>query len=281
MKHVINLGAGVQSSAMALMAAHGEITPMPECAIFADTMAEPGSVYEWLDWLEGELPFPVYRVTEGNLTEDSLNPRKRMKDSLNGEIGDYYMRRLIPLFGIMPDGTKTAAIGRKCTADYKIKPIMKKTRELVNPKRNCDETLITQWIGISKDEIQRVKESSVRWSVHRWPLIEMDMHRHHCKIWMKKNGYPEPPRSACYYCPFHSDKEWRNLRNNESEHFAEAVEFDKNIRQAYKENDPTMKMEVYLHNSCKPLGEIDFDSDEDKGQLTWDFQAECTGMCGV
>lgn len=37
--HVISLGAGVQSSTMALMAANGEITPMPKCAIFADTQA--------------------------------------------------------------------------------------------------------------------------------------------------------------------------------------------------------------------------------------------------
>ena len=39
--HIITLGAGVQSSTMALMAAHGEITPMPKCAIFADTQDEP------------------------------------------------------------------------------------------------------------------------------------------------------------------------------------------------------------------------------------------------
>lgn len=61
-KHIISLGAGVQSSTMALMAAAGEITPMPDCAIFADTQAEPKSVYKWLDWLEGQLPFPVIRV---------------------------------------------------------------------------------------------------------------------------------------------------------------------------------------------------------------------------
>ena len=42
-----------------------------------------------------------------------------------------------------------------------------------------------------------------------------------------------------------------------------------------------MKMEVFLHNSCKPLGEVDFDNDEDKGQLTWDFSAECEGLCGT
>ncbi len=38
--HTISLGAGVQSSTMALMAAAGEITPMPAAAIFADTQAE-------------------------------------------------------------------------------------------------------------------------------------------------------------------------------------------------------------------------------------------------
>ncbi|ANS02942.1 hypothetical protein [uncultured Mediterranean phage uvDeep-CGR0-AD1-C123] len=47
MLEVISLGAGVQSSVMALMAAHGEL-PIPECAIFADTQFEPRQVYEHL-----------------------------------------------------------------------------------------------------------------------------------------------------------------------------------------------------------------------------------------
>jgi 3'-phosphoadenosine 5'-phosphosulfate sulfotransferase (PAPS reductase)/FAD synthetase len=59
----LSLGAGVQSSTLALMAARGEIGPMPKAAIFADTQAEPESVYRWLDWLEKQLPFPVHRVT--------------------------------------------------------------------------------------------------------------------------------------------------------------------------------------------------------------------------
>jgi 3'-phosphoadenosine 5'-phosphosulfate sulfotransferase (PAPS reductase)/FAD synthetase len=66
MKTIISLGAGVQSSTMALMAKHGEITPMPEFAIFADTQSEPSSVYRWLDWLGQQLPFPIIRVTKGN-----------------------------------------------------------------------------------------------------------------------------------------------------------------------------------------------------------------------
>ncbi|WP_171177628.1 hypothetical protein [Ruegeria sp. HKCCD8929] len=34
---VFSLGAGVQSTTLSLMAAHGEIGPMPDAAIFADT----------------------------------------------------------------------------------------------------------------------------------------------------------------------------------------------------------------------------------------------------
>jgi hypothetical protein len=39
---VLSLGAGVQSTTLALLAAHGEVGPMPDCAIFADTRWEPG-----------------------------------------------------------------------------------------------------------------------------------------------------------------------------------------------------------------------------------------------
>jgi len=60
---VLSLGAGVQSTTIALMAARGEI-PAPDCAIFADTGDEPRAVYEHLAWLRspGVLPFPVHIV---------------------------------------------------------------------------------------------------------------------------------------------------------------------------------------------------------------------------
>ena len=70
---ILSLGAGVQSSTLALMAAKGEIKPMPDCAIFADTGAEPQGVYDYLDWLEKQLPFPVHRVMEGKGLKVKLN----------------------------------------------------------------------------------------------------------------------------------------------------------------------------------------------------------------
>ena len=69
---VISLGAGVQSSVMSLMAARGELE-MPDAAIFADTQWEPKEVYDHLNWLEEQLPFPVYRVTHGDIRKMSLD----------------------------------------------------------------------------------------------------------------------------------------------------------------------------------------------------------------
>ncbi len=277
---VLNLGAGVQSSCLALMAAKGEVTPMPDFAVFADTQAEPRSVYKWLDWLEAQLPFPVYRVTKSNLEEDSLTPARATQRAVHYKEGEEYMRRIIPIFGVLPNGKKTAAIGRSCTADYKIRQIEKCIIQKAKIKRGQKEVTVTQWIGISWDEIQRMKDARLAWTQLRWPLIERRMTRQMCLNWMRDNNYPEPPRSACVWCPFHSDTEWRRLRDEEPNEFQRAIDFDNKIRLLGRK-DKALNMEVYVHNSCKPLSEIDFDSDEQKGQMTWDFKAECEGMCGV
>ena len=124
---VLNLGAGVQSSALALMAAKGEIGPMPDFAVFADTQAEPTGVYKWLDWLETQLPFPVIRVTKGSLTEETLKVRVKEKSKYGN--GITYLRTNIPVYGLMPNGEVRNAVGRSCTADFKVAPILKEIRK--------------------------------------------------------------------------------------------------------------------------------------------------------
>jgi hypothetical protein len=258
---VISLGAGVQSSVMALMAAKGEITPMPDCAIFADTQFEPDSVYEHLEWLEERLPYPVHKVTVGNIKEDALrgiNPRGKQ-------------------FVTMPFFTSSGLGKRQCTADYKIDPIKNKTRELLGlKKRQKSKGLMCEtWIGISLDEIQRVKDSRESYIKHRWPLLELGMKRHHCHEWFDKH-YPNKKlaKSACIACPYHDNKLWRDMKINDPKSFNDAVVFDKAIR-----TQNTKKIEQFVHSSLKPLSEVDFSSAEDKGQLN--FLDECEGMCGV
>lgn len=272
MKNFISLGAGVQSSTMALMAARGQITPMPDAAIFADTQAEPASVYRWLDWLEKQLPFPVHRVTKGNLEVEAL----RMKKSQKGVV---YSRTDLPYFTLSQSGEQGKITHRDCTADYKIKPIMKAARRLAEIKRGQTEVGVIQWIGISLDEMRRMKPSREAWCVHRWPLVEMRMTRRSCLEWMKQRGYPTPPRSACVFCPYRGSKEWRLMQLEEPQEFARAVGFERAVQAAKAEAGVSPSV-PYLHQSCKPLDTIDFRSDVERGQGTlWDD--ECEGMCGV
>jgi hypothetical protein len=271
----LSLGAGVQSSTLALMAAHGEIGPMPDAAIFADTQAEPASVYKWLDWLEKQLPFPVVRVTAGNLEKRELTLRVSKKS------GKTYRKTAIPAFAKGKDG-KIGIISRKCTTDHKIIPITQAVRKLANIKRGQKECTVTQWIGISWDEIQRMKDMREPWNQARWPLIEKKLRREDCITWMKNQGYPTPPRSACSFCPFHNDSEWRRLRDFEPDAWHHAIKFEKQMQEAALK-DQAMTTVPYLHPSCVPLEQVDLRTDEEMGQmLLWNtIQNECAGMCGV
>lgn len=269
---VISLGAGVQSSTMALMAAHGEITPMPDCAIFADTQAEPQHVYDWLDWLESQLPFPVYRVTAGSLRDVTLQSAK-----------DKTTRNATPPFYTNAGGGLTGApLRRQCTSEYKIVPIRKKLRSLVGlqPRQRAPKNtvLAEQWIGISLDEIQRMKENGEPYFKHRWPLIEKRMTRLHCLEWMRDNGYNElPQKSACTFCPYHDDDTWRKMRSDDPESWEDACLMDEQIRGGVRGT----KHELYLHRSLIPLREVNFDDYPGKDQMGFDFMDECDGMCGV
>lgn len=270
--HIISLGAGVQSSCMALMAAKGEIGPLPTCAIFEDTQDEPGSVYKWLDWLEKQLPFPVLRVTQGKLSERSLKI-KITKD------GRRYSSTDIPFFTLSAKNQIGRISNRSCTRDFKLVPLFRAAKKIAGIKRGQKTVGAIQWIGISLDEILRMKPARDKWCESRWPLVEARMTRADCLQWMEKNGFPKPPRSACIYCPFHNDHEWRRLKAEEPAEFEKAVQFEKDI-QRVKGNTQNFHATQFLHRSCKPLSEVDFSTEEERGQLNM-FNNECEGMCSV
>ena len=265
---VLSLGAGVQSSTLALMIKHGEI-PEVDCGIFSDTMGEPKEVYKWLGWLKKQLPFPVYIISYRNLKQDIL-------DAVEGK----YKFLKIPVY---TKNVKTGKIGllrRQCTTDYKILPIIKKVRELLGYKRykNVKKgTKVEMLMGISFDEAIRMKTNQLPYIENIYPLVDKKITREDCFQWMKNNNYPTPPRSACTFCPYHSNTEWLRVKENKKE-WEEVVAMDKAIRKGTSRN---IDNEIFLHRDCVPLDEVDLEykqSDlfEDHGQLN-----NCDGMCGV
>jgi hypothetical protein len=239
---------------MALMAAAGEITPMPNCAIFADTGWEPKAVYAHLERLEHALPFPVYRVSGGNLREDIL--------AHTNTTGHRWAS--VPWFIRNPDGSDGMG-QRQCTTEYKLRPIQRKVVELTGARAKGGTEM---WIGISTNEAFRIKPSWVQYIVNRWPLIELGMNRGDCKAWLERHGW-DAPRSACIGCPFHSNEEWRKLS---SEEMTDAIAVDEAIRHQSRFNS-----QQFAHPSRVPLTEVDFTQ---QGQLDL-FNNECEGLCGV
>lgn len=258
MSNILSLGAGVQSSTLALMAALNELPYTVDCAIFSDTGWEPKAVYDWLDWLETQLPYPVYRVSAGNIRSDILSKADGNNERLAA----------IPWYTMDSQGKKGMGL-RQCTGDYKIRPLQRKVVEILGgrPKGGCN-----MLIGISTDEAHRMKPSKVQYIKHEYPLIDKGMSRIDCLNWMQSKGFPKPPKSSCIGCPYHSNEQWRSLS---SEEFADAVLIDKAIR-----NQPGFKSQQFMHRSCKPLDEIDFRTQEEHGQVNM-FINECEGMCGV
>ena len=263
---VLSLGAGVQSSVMALMAAKGEL-PMPDCAIFSDTQWEPKAVYEHLDWLEEQLPFPVHRVTNGSLRDDAI-----ANEPVRG--------RGTKKFSSIPWFTDAGGMGRRqCTFDYKIVPLNKKLRSLCGyrPRQRIPVGSVELWIGISTDEATRMKPSRERWIENTWPLIDKNMSRQHCLKWFEDHySGRKLGKSSCLGCPFHNNAAWRELKIGDPEEWADTMLVDSLIRNGGKNKDSKQ----YMHRSLKPIDEVDFRNLEDKGQLNM-FENECEGMCGV
>jgi hypothetical protein len=274
MFRILSLGAGVQSSTLALMAEHGDVSPF-DAAIFADTQNEPKKVYEWLAWLKTQLSYPVYEVTAGDLGYDSITPR------VSGKTGNIYNRKLIPAYFDNGNGGR-GLLGRKCTAEYKVRALVKKQRELAKIPRGCKDIRVKVAIGISYDEVERMKPSQVPWAESHWPLVDLKMTRDDCFAWMAKHGFPTPPRSACRFCPFHSDAEWIRLRDEEPEEFAQAVAFDEQLRyvSSLATGSAQLKGDVYLHSTLKPLRDVVFKDVPSHAQVS-QFGNECEGLCGV
>ena len=271
---VLSLGAGVQSSTLAFMIEKGEV-PMVDCGIFADTGAEPKQVYEWLDYIKKNVSYPIHIVQERNLEDDVIEGAKGT-----------FKKFTIPFYTLNPASGKKGFLRRQCTGDYKIKPIIKEVRRLLGYSKGeripYAETKVEMLLGISVDEMIRMRNNELKYIENQYPLInDFRMKRHDCISWMENNNYPLPQKSACYFCPFHSHSTWVDLKKKQPKEFEKAVELDKKIRKQEVHKNLKDYDEFYLHSSCKPLDEAVAD-DKQQDLFLDEFNNVCDeGMCGV
>jgi len=262
LKTVLNYGGGTQSTGLLLMLLD-EGNP-PDLTIFADTGAEPYFVYDYIELVREyvKTKYGYHIVCVGN--------RKIDHDI---RYGNKHGRRFasIPVFtssGVM--------LRRQCTNEYKIQPIeryIKGNFDIGRKTRKNSTPKVNMLMGISLDEIERVKESRHWWAVNKYPLVERRMYRHEVIDYINKyhTELKDPPRSSCYFCPYHSNNYWRWLKQYSYMVFEDACDMDDTIRDMDKLDD-----KFYIHRSLKPLRGVDFST---HGQL--EIFGECDGYCGI
>lgn len=206
-------------------------------------------------------------MQKGNLREDHEQRKKEGKR-----------------FASMPvwtdDGSGSAKpLRRQCTREYKIEVIEKRIRTDLGyepgqvMKGKCEVGIM---LGISTDEVSRASQNSrTSWTTNLYPLLEQGYSRQRCKNVFPEHNLPEPKKSSCYFCPYHDNDYWLDLKKNHKEEWEKAVEFDKEIRDMSMQG---VDNKVYLHRSCKPLDEVEFEDDKGQEDL---LNQSCGAFCGV
>lgn len=272
--HVLSLGAGVQSTAVYLLACEGKLHV--DFAVMADTKEEPASVYRHLDWLKGLGGPPILVRGRGRSLGDNL---RLGRDWRKGHTS-------IPAFTLDPEG-RQGMIRRACTGDFKIEVVEQTIRrELLGlkPRQRAPRGAVVQLFGISTDEAARAERARRQFAKKTWcapayPLLDLGWSRRDCVEYLKTRVPHETPKSACVCCPYKSNASWADLKANDPEGWARAVEIDRSLRDYWSACTRGMRGEMFLHNSRIPLETVDFAT---LAPQTLDpmTTGECTGMCG-
>lgn len=266
----LNLGLGWGSVGMALMIEAGHIqVRKPDLGVFADTQAEPPHVYETLEWLRPKLSYPILTPSVGDLWTDTWKQIRGTGPTPNHPTTINYVD--IPVF------TDEGILTRQCTSVYKIRVIKRAIRAFA--EASPPRLAVRQYLGISLDEASRMNEASEDYITLEYPLIDARINRAAILAWMKEH-YPEAPirRSACFFCPFHSVAEWREIRQLYPGLYDEAVEMERALRQM-------KRGPFYLYKGRYGLGLETAMANADMQGMLWpeldQFENECMGHCGV
>jgi len=240
MKRAFSFGGGRQSTAALVLAARGELqadifvfanvgddAENPDTLTYVNTYAKPYAAAHGIDLVEVQRKFRNGR--DPSLLQYVKNEKKAVAIPVR-------------MSGGAP-GT------RKCTYDWKIRVVahyLKRVRGWVPPW----EVLL----GISWDESHRISEAGTEIDgityTKSWPLCDMRLTVGDCKRIVAEAGLPEPPKSSCWFCPFHDLVAWAKLRLDRPDLFQQAVELEEQVSARH---EALGRGPVFMTNRLKPL----------------------------
>lgn len=255
-------GGGVQSTAALVLAAEGKIDfPVFFFSNVGADSEHPATIRYVEDYAK------PYAAAQGIELAEITPTKNGQPVTLYQDVMSETLRSIsIPVRG------KNGAPGRRsCTKHFKVVPIARETKRRGATK---DASAVIG-LGISIDEFQRMrKDSPIAWQQYEYPLIDLRLNRNDCEQIIAKAGLPVPPKSSCWFCPFHRNSVWRTMKTQEPELFMNAVvlELDINAKQRRNGQPPS-----YLSRMGVPLHEA-FDHDQAMMDLDVDDTCE-SGYC--
>lgn len=207
---VFSYGGGVQSTAALVLAAHGKIDY--RTFLFANVGEDTEHPATLAYVRDVAMPFAAeYGIELVEISRGGLNPTLMTK-----------IRRLESSLPIPVRMDRTGKPGRRsCTEEYKITPLAREMKR----RGACVATPAIVGLGISFDELERMRsevDPRIPWQRRQYPLVHMAITRQDCMRIIADAGIPVPPRSSCFFCPFHSGEEWRRLQRETPDLFDQA-----------------------------------------------------------
>lgn len=244
--NVWSCGGGVQSAAIASLIVRGRI-PKPDLSIMVDTEREKSNVIEYVN----ELLIPKLASVGVELII--------VKKSEYSKVDLYKGENTLPLIPVYTDKGMAPTF---CSSEWKARVVHRYLNAWM-PADNC-----RTWLGMSADEMKRVRVSSMRWNQNFYPLLDEEFNlcydREDCiREVTETAGWPRPPRSSCWMCP-----------NQTSEDWAETTPEDMKRAQQFEIELQARDPNVYLHRSKQPISMVDFSSFKRS-----DAEYGCFGQC--
>lgn len=258
---ILSCGAGMQSTALALMACENVLkgiihpnVPIYDAIIFCDLGEEPLWVYKQVDFIKSaceKAGIPFY-VLHTHLYDDYIN--------------NFGKSRVVsvPFWSIDENGKK-AKMRRHCTIDYKIEVINKfvkwtllgyKKGQRIKPD---DIKAHEMHIGFSSEEKHRARnEGKSVLFTYKYPLVEIGLERKDNYKYCLEVWGLDTKASACCICPFHRNFFFKYLKENYPDNYQAVLKLDSILEE--KQSQTMIKSKVYISRSRKRIADL---TDED------------------
>jgi hypothetical protein len=237
-----SFGGGVQSTATLVLAVQGKIDY--QTFLFCN-VGDDSENPETLTYVhEVAMPFAVQHGL------DLVELHKIRRDGTRDTIYRTITRPASRSIGIPVHMSNGAPGRRACTLDFKIRVVDRWLKREWQAHRSS----VLMGLGISLDEFTRMRTNTdpdtMGWKTLEYPLIDLRLDRLACMELIRQAGLPVPPKSSCWFCPYHSQRNWQALRQTQPVLFDRAVALEQliNERRAVIGKD-----QVYLSRKCKPL----------------------------